>query len=203
MPRRSSIERQPPRILAAVHKAICEGATIDEIVGRIRELGGTCSRSAVTRYVRGAREKLDRWHERRGQVDFWLDTIGEHPEGGTGRLALERLRGLAMNAAEALEKEEEPPDIEKFATLALAMQRIESAGRAGRSGANRASAREPEPKKAWPPDPDERKNGLSLETVAHIRAAVEGNWGQEMSTEEGEAALQAFCERRARDAQYE
>ena len=54
---RSTLELLPPAILARVHKAIVEGATIDEIVRRIRANGGTCSRSAVVRYVKaGARE---------------------------------------------------------------------------------------------------------------------------------------------------
>ena len=33
---RSSIERLPPPLLALVHEGILEGATIDQIIGRIR-----------------------------------------------------------------------------------------------------------------------------------------------------------------------
>ena len=55
---RSSIERLPPGILADVREAIREGATIDDITGRFRALGGACSCSAVCRYVRRARVVL-------------------------------------------------------------------------------------------------------------------------------------------------
>ena len=73
---RSSIERLPPAILAAVHEAIVEGATIDEIVRRIRERGGTCSRSAVVRYVKRARARLRRWREDKALASFRPDTPG-------------------------------------------------------------------------------------------------------------------------------
>lgn len=178
---RSSIERQPPMIRAAVHEAIHEGATIDEIVGRIRALGGTCSRSAVARFVKRAREMERRRGEDNGIVDFWLHTFGDQPEGGTGRLALESLRGLVMHAAEALEKKDETPDIEKVAALALAMQRIESAGR---SGANRGSARDAGQEVARPDEPAQKSKGLSPETVAYIRSQVEGDWREKLREEQ-------------------
>ena len=126
---RSSIERLPPGILADVHEAIREGATIDDITGRIRALGGTCSRSAVCRYVRRARAVLQRRREVEGLADLWLGAPGEHAEGDTGRRALEALRALAMRSALALDGGEEPPDVDRIATLALAMQRIEGAGK--------------------------------------------------------------------------
>ena len=191
---RSSIERLPPGILADVHEAIREGATIDEITGRIRALGGTCSRSAVCRYVRRARAVLQRRREVDGLADLWLGAPGEHAEGDTGRRALEALRALAMRSALALDGGEEPPDVDRIATLALAMQRIEGAGR---SGADRegVSARNPERKGIGRFAAANRSGGLSPETVAHIRAAVEGYWGQGTEAVEGEAAVQAYWEK--------
>ena len=199
---RSSLERLPPEILAVANEAIREGATIDEIVRRIRAHGGTCSRSAVTRFVRRARNVLGRGHEEYSLFALWLGTLGDRPEGDTGRLALETLRSLAMRAAEALDKEEESPDIEKIAALALAMRRIESAGK---SGANRESAvaRNAAPKAAKPKDPAQQKKGLSPETVAHMRAAVEGYWGPGTSGADEEAAVQAYREKGVQDAHEE
>ena len=60
MPQHSSIELLPQEIQEDVHAAICEGATIDQIVERIRARGGTCSRSAVGRFVKQARGLLGR-----------------------------------------------------------------------------------------------------------------------------------------------
>ena len=166
---RSSIERLHPALLALVHEAILEGATIDQIVERIRAHGGTCSRSAVVRYVKRARDRLRRWREDRGLADFWLKSLGERPEGGTGRLALETLRSLAMRAAIALDGEQEPPTVDQIAALALAMHRIEGAGK---SDADResATARRDAGRKKTP----KGGGGLSPETVAVIRAEVEG-----------------------------
>ena len=202
MARRSSIELLPPAILAVVHQAIREGATIDEIVQRIRAHGGSCSRSAVVRYAKRARERLQRWREDRGLADFWLDSLGERPEGSTGPLALETLRSLAMRVADALVDKEEPPAVDQIATLALAMQRIEGAGK---NGADRESviARNPHPQGFGHFAAPKRDKGLSPEAVAHIRAAVEGHWGSETSAEEGEAAVQAYWKERMHDAHEE
>ena len=199
---RSSLELLPPPILARVHKAIVEGATIDEIVRRIRANGGTCSRSAVARYVRGARERLRDWREDMGLADFWLASLGEQPEGGTGRYARETVRALAMRAAKALRREEKPPPVERIATLALALQRVDSAGK---SGAERESAapRGAGPLEGWPRSPEEQKKGLSPDAVAHIRAAVEGHWGIHDPVAGEEAVAEAYHQLKAQDAEGE
>ena len=173
---RSTVDLLPPAILALVHEAIVEGATIDEIVRRIRAHGGTCSRSAVARYVKGPRAKLRGWREEKGLADFWLKSLGEQPEGDTGRGALEAVRSLAMRAVSALGGNDEPPAVDQIATLALALQRIEGAGK---SGADResAAAHNATRLEGWPRSPAEQKKGLSADAVAHIRAAVQGYWG--------------------------
>ena len=173
---RSTVELLPPAILAVVHEAIVEGATIDEIGRRIRAHGGSCSRSAVARYVKKARKKLRAWREEKGLQDLWLKSLGEQPEGETGRLALEAVRSLAMRAANALGGEEDPPAVDKIATLALALERIEGAGKSG-AVRESAAARNPTRLEGWPRSPEEQKKGLSADAVAHIRAAVEGYWG--------------------------
>ena len=173
---RSTVELLPPPVLTKVHQAIVEGATIDEIVRRIRANGGTCSRSAVVRYVKGERERLRAWREEQARGALWLASLGVQPEGGAGPRALEAVRALAVRAAGALGGETEPPPVDLIATLALALQRIESAGKSGaerESGAGRSAGALP----GWPRSAEEQKKGLSPDAVAHIRAAVEGHWG--------------------------
>lgn len=174
---RSSMARLPPGILADVHEAIREGATIGGITERIRSYGETCSRSAVTRYVRRTRAVLQRRREVEGRADLWLGTACGPPEGDKGRRALEALGALAMRSPLALEGGGEPPDVDQIATLALAMQRIEGGGK---SGADRESAiaHNPEREDVGRFPSANRSGGLSPKTVAHIRAAVEGCWGQ-------------------------
>ena len=173
---RSSIERLPPAILAGVDEAIVGGATIDEIVRLIRAQGATRSRSAVARYVKGRRARLLAWREEKGLADFWLKSLGGEPEGATGRQALAAVRSLAMRAAGALGGEKEPPAVDQIATLALALQRIEGAGKSGaerESAAARGGTRLP----GWPRSAAEQKKGLSQDAVDHLRAAVQGRMG--------------------------
>ena len=86
-----------------------------------------------------------------------------------------------MHAADALEEKGEPPDVEKVAALALAMQRIESAGS---SGANRESARSTGQEAARSDAPAQKRKGLSPETVAYIRSQVEGDWRERLREEQ-------------------
>ena len=199
---RSTIERLPPALLARVHEAIVAGATIDEIVRCIRTHGGTCSRSAVVRYVKGARARLRAWREEKARGDLWLMSLGEQPEGGAGPRALEAVRSLAMRAAGALGGEQGPPPIDQIATLALALQRVEGAGK---SGAERESTarRKPARPEGWPRSAEEQKKGLSPDAVAHIRAAVEGHWGIEDPGACEEAVTAAYRRMKAQDAEDE
>ena len=199
---RSSIELLPPPILAQVHKAIVEGATIDEIVRRIRADGGTCSRSAVVRYVKGERERLRAWREEQARGALWLASLGVQPEDGTGPGALEAVRALAMRAAGALGSEEEPPPVDLIATLALALQRIESAEKSGAEREN-AAPHKPARLPGWPRSAEEQKKGLSPDAVAHIRAAVEGHWGIHDPVAGEEAVAEAYWRLKAQDAEGE
>ena len=202
MARRSSLELLPPPVLAKVHGAIVEGATIDEIVRRIRANGGTSSRSAVVRYVKGERERLRAWREEQARDALWLAALGVQPEDGTGPGALKAVRALAMRVAGALGREEKPPPVEQIATLALALQRIASAGK---SGADRESAagRSAGTLAGWPRSAEEQKKGLSPDAVAHIRAAVEGHWGIHDPVAGEEAVAEAYHQLKARDAEGE
>ena len=194
MSRHSSIELLPKEIQADVHAAICEGATIDQIVARIRAQDGTCSRSAVGRFVKQARGLLGRRGNERLLARLLLSKLGDSSESGTGQLTIETLRSLALRAAMDLDENEDPPDIDKIGALALVTSRIESADK---SGADRESAGR---KGTDAPTTKPQQKGLSPEAVAHIRAAVEGYWGPGTTGEEEEAALRAYWEKRAQDA---
>lgn len=170
---RSAIDQLPPEIRDAVHDAIRDGAMIDEIVARIRDLGGDVSRSAVGRYVKKANDLVRRQRDADRVAEIWVRELGERPEGKTGRLAIETMRTLAMFAAVELGERagdgEGGIDPEEIGTLALAIRRIESAGKlsADRELAIRREAGERAGEAA-------RQEGLSPDVAAAIRAAVEG-----------------------------
>ena len=172
---RSSIEILPPEIRDAVHAAIRDGATIDEIVARIRELGGAVSRSAVGRYAKQARDLVKRQRDADRIAEIWVRELGERPEGRTGRLTIETLRTLALHAAVDLGDRagDGGIDPDEIGTLALAIRRIESAGKLS-TDRELAIRRETEREAADRADEAARQAGLSPDTAAAIRAAVEG-----------------------------
>ena len=191
---RSEVERLPARVLAEVHAAIRDRDTIDEITRRMRAQGGTCSRAAVGRYAKKNRARLQRPAED--------DDPGERPEGGSAQHALETLRGLVTRAADAVEEGKPPPDIQQIGGLALAIGRIENAGKAG-AAQQKAAVREGERKAAGRHGPARQGKGLSPDTVAHIRAAVEGYWGIEDPSQCEEAVAEARHRMKAQDAEGE
>ncbi len=104
---RSSVDRLPDTLREAVDAAIADGATIDEITARIREGGGDCSRSAVGRYSKDARELIRQQQETDRTIEAWVQELGARPEGGTGLFLIETLRTMT----------DPPPS--KWSTLSL------------------------------------------------------------------------------------
>jgi hypothetical protein len=97
--RPSSINQLPPSVKEAVDKAVREGrATIDEILQLIDSMGGEASRSAVGRYVKNARERLEDYHQAQQIAAVWVDKLGKEPDGDIGRMLLEMLRVVAFKS---------------------------------------------------------------------------------------------------------
>ena len=168
---RSAIERLDPALREAVDMAIASGASIDEITALIHEGGGTCSRSAVGRYARRSHDLIQQRYEARRIVELWERKGQEGGGAGTGRVGLEALRSLAVLAVADVSASGEPVSAEVLARLALALRRIEATDKL-REERERAKVQ------AAPARPSEQQGGLSTETVAAIREAVEGKgWG--------------------------
>ena len=110
----------------AVDKAIAEGATIDEITARIREGGESCSRSAVGRYAKEARELIQKRQEADRVVKAWMQEFGDRPQGELALVLIDNLRAMAIDTMRHLAKREEPASSEDIARLSLALKRIES-----------------------------------------------------------------------------
>ncbi len=95
--RPSSITQLDPAIKQAVDSAVREGrATISEIVHLVESLGGDASRSAVGRYVKNARERMEDYRQATQIAAVWVDKLGKEPEGDVGRMLLEMLRVVAF-----------------------------------------------------------------------------------------------------------
>lgn len=97
--RPSSITQLDPRVKEAVDAAVREGrATIDQIVQLITDQGGEASRSAVGRYVKNARERMEDYRQAQQIATVWVDKLGKEPDGDIGRMLLEMLRVVAFKS---------------------------------------------------------------------------------------------------------
>ena len=164
---RSSVAKLPTELREAVDAAIADGDTIDEITARIRAEGESCSRSAVGRYAKDARELIQKRQEADRVVKAWMQEFGDRPQGELALLFIEGLRAMAIDTMRHLAKREELASSEDIARLSLALKRIESTNelrlQREQAAEKAAEAAKPKPRK-----------GLSPETVALIRSKVEG-----------------------------
>ena len=141
MGERASDEPLPASIQDAVAAAIEDGATMDEILARVRS--GDGDRSPLmprARRCARARPAEGRWAERmEGLIclqretdrfaEEWARVRDPRAEGLSALIAIETLRTLALRTMAELGAREEPVAIENLARLALALHRIESADR--------------------------------------------------------------------------
>lgn len=76
MPARSSIAKLPEPLLNAVHDAIRDGMSYDDIVEMLRERGEERSRSAVGRYAQSYREVADRQRDLNSVASSFASEFG-------------------------------------------------------------------------------------------------------------------------------
>ena len=137
----SSDEPLPSAIQGAVAAAIEGGATMDEIVARVRPRDGDRS-PLIPRARRCARARPaeGRWAERMDGLiclqreadrcaEEWVRAREPGAEGRSALIAIETLRTLALRTMAELGAREEPVPTEDLGRLALALYRIESADR--------------------------------------------------------------------------
>lgn len=96
MGKRSSLARLPKDLSALLHRLIREGCTIEDITAKLNELDADVSRSAVGRYVKSAREQMQRYREAQAVAGQWVAQLGENPGGDVGALLAEMLKVLAF-----------------------------------------------------------------------------------------------------------
>ena len=137
----SSDEPLPAAIEDALTAAIEDGATMDEIVARVRSRGGEGSpliprarRCAPAGPAEGRRaERMDGLiclqRETDRFAEEWVRTREPGAEGRSALIAIETLRTLVLSTMADLSQRTEAVATEDLARLALALHRIESADR--------------------------------------------------------------------------
>lgn len=174
---RSSIE-QDPRVKAAADEAIRAGATIDQIVEKLQELGADVSRSAVGRYTFKTRAAMAKLREVREVAKVWADKFGSEPDGDIGQLVGQVLQALAYQQATQMADTEEAiaegAGPREVMFLAGALKDIASAQKISADRILKVR-KETAAKAAAEVEKVARQvGGMTADTVAKLRAAVLG-----------------------------
>lgn len=135
---KSSVDRLPPEVRERVEAMLKDGRyTLDEMIDALRREFPTAqapSRSALGRYSQRFDDIGARLRESREVAKIWVDKLGSEPQGDIGKLVMELLRTAAFDATLELQdaRDEEGKlvlDPKAISTLALAVQRLEAAGK--------------------------------------------------------------------------
>ncbi len=134
-PRRvpSSIDKLPTEVRELIGRLREGGRTIDEIMGKLAELDVDVSRSALGRHVKGLAEVGEQLRRSREIATALVSRFGEDADNRVGRLNIELMHGLVMQAVTAsAEGEDGQPQAVTFTPedtmfLARSLQSLASA----------------------------------------------------------------------------
>lgn len=133
---KSSIDRLPPPVKRRIAGLLKEGTrTLDELIEVLRAEfpAHAPSRSSLGRYSQRFEAIGAKMRESREVAKVWADRLGNEPQGDIGKLVMELLRTMAFDATMALQEPDEGGQVQldpgAINTLALAMQRLEAAGK--------------------------------------------------------------------------
>ncbi|MXW01605.1 MAG: DUF3486 family protein [Holophagales bacterium] len=177
--RMSRIDALDPELKDELNQLLRSGVTQKEILERLRgplEARGEkpLSAAGLNRYATRMESVTQRIRESREIAAAYVAKLGEEPTGDVGQLTIEILRTMAFDSAAQPRVDEEgnpvPFDAEMIGDLALAVSRLERA--ADISRAREAKMRAAIADKA---EKEMRAEGLSGDTVARIRQALEAN----------------------------
>ena len=177
MARRSSILSLPEPVRASIDAEIrANRLTLDEIMDLIGEQFGAThaeelpSRSAVGRYAKSERERMQDVIEAQETSRVWADTLGNQPQSQMGKVLQQLLTTLAWKSTQrALDAEDVPTD--EIAKLARAYRAVEEAGQISdkRERELRAEEREAAAEQA---ETVARSSGMSATSAAELRRKI-------------------------------
>lgn len=175
MGRRSTVSRFPEPIVTQVNQLIRDGHTIDEIVATLQRMGADVSRSAMGRYVKSARESMEKYRQAQEVAKVWVDKLETEPSGDVARLLPEMLRAVAFQTLSTMGEATDPVGSQDLMFLAKALKDVSSASRINvdtelllRKVRDQAKDAAAEVTKTI------KQAGLSDETVQQIKARILG-----------------------------
>ncbi|HEY4145179.1 DUF3486 family protein [Pinirhizobacter sp.] len=182
MGRRSTIDQLPRELADLCHRLIREGRTIYEITDALNQLDAEVSKSAVGRYVKGAREQMDHYREAQMVAGQWVSQLNENPGGDVSALLAEMLKTVAFrtiadigSADGPLEKDGKPkaPKPMDIMLLAKAIRDMEASTKASIERREQIERKALE-RQAKAAEKVATKQGMSPEAWAQIRAEFLG-----------------------------
>lgn len=179
MGRRSTVAALPRELVEACNGLIRDGHTIEEILAALQGMGAQVSRSAVGRYVKSARESMEKYRQAQEVAKVWVDKLEAEPSGDVGRLLPEMLRVVAFQTLTTMGESEQHVGAMDVMLLAkalkdiagtqkvsidteLQLRRVREATQAKADAAARAAAQEMQ------------QAGVSEATIAAIRQRILG-----------------------------
>ena len=124
MARKSTVAALPKELVEACNGLIRDGCTIDQILQALQGLGADVSRSAVGRYVKSARESMEKYRQAQEVAKVWVDKLEAEPAGDVGRLLPEMLRVVAFQTLTTMGKSEQTVGAMDVMLLAKALKDI-------------------------------------------------------------------------------
>lgn len=129
MPRKSTVAVLDESIVSVVNQLIREGCTIDEILRALQPLGADVSRSAMGRYVKSARESMEKYRQGQEVAKVWLDKLEHEPNGDVARLLPEMLRAVAFQTLTTMGESDEGIGSQELMFLAKALKDLSGASK--------------------------------------------------------------------------
>ena len=93
----SNIKRLPPELRDLIHGLLEDGHTLDEIKGKLDELGADVSRSALGRYKKKLNQVGEKIRQSRTVAEALVKNLGDAPESKTARLNIELMHSAILN----------------------------------------------------------------------------------------------------------
>lgn len=175
MARKSTVAALPKALVDACNGLIRDGRTIDDILAALQGLGADVSRSAVGRYVKSARESLDKYRQAQEVAKVWVDKLEAEPNGDVGRLLPEMLRVVAFQSLSAMGESDKPAKAMDVMLLAKAIRDVAGTAKTQLEVEKQLRAMRAELKAAAKDvENTARAAGLSGDTVAQIKQRILG-----------------------------
>lgn len=177
----STIDRLPKELRELIGELRRNGRTIDEILGKLRELDVDVSRSALGRHVAKLADIAERMRHSRAVAEALVSQFGDQPDNKLARVNLELMHGIVMQTITAAEIDEETgaaqPIVFSPEDAMFLARSLQSLASAQKTDTERFLKIEEKTRKeaAAKATAAAKAKGLTGETVDFIRKAVLGS----------------------------